>query len=72
MLPLNLSEAEIQELKYERFHYPCPIVQKRLTAVYLTATIESTISTIGLMSGLHRHSVDHWLKVYQTEGLESL
>ena len=72
MLPLNLSEAEIQELKYERFHYPCPIVQKRLTAVYLTATIESTISTIGLMSGLHRHSVDHWVKVYQTEGLESL
>ena len=72
MLPLNLSEAEIQELKYERFHYPCPIVQKRLTAVFLSATVESSVSTIGLMSGLHRHSVNHWVKVYQTEGLGSL
>lgn len=72
MLPLNLSEAEIQELNYERFHYPCPIVQKRLTAVFLTATIDSSISTIGHMAGLHRHSVDYWVKVYQKEGFESL
>ncbi len=72
MLPLNLSEAEIQELNYERFHYPCPIVQKRLTAVFLTATIKASISTISYMAGLHRHSVDYWVKVYQTEGFESL
>jgi len=69
MLPLNFSEAEIQKLKYERFHYPCPIVQKRLTAVFLSATVESSVSTIGFKSGLHRHSVDRWVKVYQTEGL---
>jgi hypothetical protein len=69
MLPLNLSEAEIQKLKYERFHNPCPIVQKRLTAVFLSATVESSVSTIGFNSGLHRHSVDRWVKVYQTEGL---
>lgn len=72
MLPLNLSKAEIQELNYERFHYPCPIVQKRLTAVFLTATVEASISTIGHMAGLHRHSVDYWVKVYQMEGFKSL
>jgi len=72
MLPINLSKAEIQELKYERFHYPCPIVQKRLTAVLLFATIDASHSTIGLMSGLHRHSVVYWVKVYEKEGIESL
>jgi transposase len=73
MLPLNLSKAEIQKLKYERFHYPCPIVQKRLTAVLLFATVvNASLSTIGLMSGLHRHSVVHWVKVYEKEGIESL
>jgi len=72
MLPLNLSKAEIQKLNYERFHYPCPIVQKRFTAVLLYATIDATLSTIGLMSGLHRHSVVHWAKVYENEGIESL
>ena len=72
MLQLNLSEAEIQELNYERFHYPCPIVQKRLTAVFLAATVTATISTIGHMAGLHRHSVDYWVKVYQKEGFGSI
>lgn len=72
MLPLNLSKAEIQLLKYERFHYPCPIVQKRLTAVLLFATIKATLSTIGVMSGLHRHSVVHWVNVYKESGIESL
>jgi transposase len=72
MLPLNLSEAEIQELNYERFHYPCPIVQKRLTALFLTATVKASLSTIGHMAGLHRHSVNHWVEVYQTEGINAL
>jgi len=72
MLPINLSKAEIQELKYERFHYPCPIVQKRLTAVLLFATVKASLSTIGLMSGLHRHSVVYWVKVYEKEGIASL
>ena len=30
MLLINFSEAEIQQLNYERFYYPCPIVQKRI------------------------------------------
>jgi len=72
MLLRNLSMAEIQKLNYERFHYPCPIVQKRLTAVYIAATMEFSSSLIGLMSGLHRHSVDSWLKVYVKEGIEAI
>jgi transposase len=72
MLPLNLSQAEIQQLNYERFQYPCPIVQKRLSAVFLFATVKATISTIGLMSGLHRHSVTTWVNTYRDEGIESL
>jgi len=72
MLPINLSKTEIQKLNYERFHYPCPIVQKRLTAVLLFATVKASLSTIGLMSGLHRHSVVHWVKVYENEGIDSL
>ena len=35
MLPLNLSKTEIQRLNYERYHYPDPLVQKRIQAVYL-------------------------------------
>lgn len=72
MLPLNPSKAEIQRLKYERFYYPCPIVQKRLTAVHLFATIDASLSTIGTMSGLHRQTVIYWVNVYREKGIEAL
>ena len=38
MLLKNLSKTEIQRLNYERYYYPCPIVQKRIYAVYIKAT----------------------------------
>ena len=36
-LSLNLSEAEIEKLSYERYAYPHPMIQKRIFAVYLKA-----------------------------------
>ena len=72
MLLRNLSMAEIQKLNYERFHYVCPIVQKRLNAVYIAATMEFSSSLIGQICGLHRHSVDHWIGVYLKKGIEAL
>lgn len=72
MLQINLSDAEIQELNYERFYYPCPIVQKRIHAVYMKATTRLSNIMIGQLCGLHRHSVSHWIKIYEGGGFESL
>jgi len=72
MLQLNLGKAETQRLKYESFYYPCPIVQKRIHAVYMKATVKASNSTIGLLSGLNRQSVSHWIHIYQTDGFDSL
>lgn len=55
MLLVNISAAEIQQLNYERFHYPCPIIQKRIHAVYLKATLGMSNATIGQIAGLHAH-----------------
>lgn len=44
---LNMSEDEIQRLNYERFHYLCPKIQKRLHAVYLKATQKMSNEKIG-------------------------
>ncbi|HUZ60641.1 MAG TPA: hypothetical protein VMU83_17850 [Hanamia sp.] len=38
-LKFNLSEAEIEKLNYERYAFPDPMVQKRIHAVYLKATL---------------------------------
>lgn len=72
MLPINLSNVEIQRLNYERYYYPCPTVQKRIHAVFMKATTELSNTMIGQLTGLHRHSVRHWLKVYQNGGFDSL
>jgi transposase len=72
MLRINFSQAEIQMLSYERYYYPCPIVQKRIQAVYIKATTGFSDTKVGQISGLHRHSVCHWVESYQAGGFESL
>jgi len=52
MLQINPSETEIQQLNYERYYYPCPIVQKRIQAVYFKATTTMTNEVIGLLVGI--------------------
>jgi len=72
MLLINLSNAEIQVLNYERFYYPCPIIQKRIQAVYMKATTGFSNTKIGQLTDLHRHSVKQWINAYQVGGFESL
>jgi transposase len=72
MPPINISETEIQRLNYERFYYPCPMVQKRIQAVFMKATTRLSNVAIGQLTDLHRHSVKQWIRAYQSGGLESL
>ena len=72
MLQIKISKAEIHRLNYERYYYPCPIVQKRIHLLYMKATTELSHSEIGKLSGLHRHSVSHWVAIYQSQGFEAL
>ena len=72
MLQLNLSNAEIRQLNYERYNYPCPTVQKRIHAVLMKAITGSSNTMVGYLTGLHRHSVRYWIQVYQTDGFEGL
>lgn len=37
MIQLEFTEADIEQLHYERFHHPHPRVQQRMEAVYLKA-----------------------------------
>lgn len=72
MLQLNLSDAEIQRLKYESYHYPCPHIQKRIHAVYIKATVGLSNEMIGRVVGLHRNAVCSWTSVYKESGFDAL
>ena len=71
-LQFNISEAEIERLNYERYCYPDPMVQKRIFAVYLKATLGWNNSIIGEIAGLHHNIVGNWIKAYKAKGFEAL
>jgi transposase len=71
-LQLNLSEAEIERLSYERYAYPHPMIQKRIFSVYLKAVSTYPNWQIGFICGLHENTVAHWIAVYDQQGYEGL
>ena len=71
-LPFNFSKAEIDKLSYERYHYPQPIIQKRIFALYLKADLHYSNQMIGLITGLHPNIVSYCIKMYKEKGFEGL
>jgi len=72
MLQKNPSKAEIKKLNYERYYYPCPLVQKRIHAVYHKVTSNMSNEKIASIVDLHRDSVSDWTRVYQKGGFKAL
>jgi transposase len=71
-LCFNISEAEIERLRYERYAYPDPLIQKRLFSVYLKAVSTFSNLDIGFITGIHANTVGHWISVYEQQGYEGL
>src|ERR1035437_9981226 len=72
MRTIILSISETDKLNYERYHYPCPIVQKRLHAVYLKAVLGKSDKEIARIVDTNRNMVALWIKTYQTGGFKAL
>lgn len=72
MLQLNISETEIQRLRYEIYHYPCPMVQKRIHAVLIKGTVKMSNKKIGHIVGLNLNAVGFYIRSYQSGGFEML
>ncbi len=71
MLQLEISSTEIQRLNYERYYYLCPLVQKRIHAVYFK-TFGMTNKEIEKLTGLNREIIGDWLRIYLAGGFEAL
>jgi transposase len=68
----ELSSEELKKLNYERYNYPCPLVQKRLHCLYLKATSGFSNEKIGNLMDAHRNSISEWVQTYQQGGYESI
>lgn len=71
-LLLNISEAEIARLNYERYNYPSAMIQKRIYSLYLKATLGWSNSSISMVTGLSSNRISFWIKQYQKGGFNEL
>jgi transposase len=69
---LKVNPQEIETLNYERYYYPCPIIQKRLHALYIKATLNFSNEDVGKIVDAHRNTISVWLKTYQQGGIDAL
>ncbi len=69
---LKISSEELDKLNYERYYYPCPVVQKRLHAVYVKAVSDFSHEKVGNIVDAHRNSISQWVSIYQQEGFDGL
>ena len=69
---LMLDSEELARLNYERYYYPCPIVQKRLHSVYIKAITNFPNEEICHITGSHPNSLSKWIAIYKQEGFDGL
>lgn len=71
MRTLNISEADIEQAKYERIYHPLASVRKCMDTLYWTSQGYSRLE-VSQMSGVHRNSIVNYIKAYQSGGLKQL
>jgi transposase len=69
---LEFSPEELEWLNCERYHYPCPLVQKRLHCIYIKAVTGLSNEKTGVMLDAHRNSISEWISIAQTHGVSAL
>lgn len=66
------SRNPISVLNYERFHYPCPLVQKRMHIVYDKLSFGGSDLELSMRYDCCRKSVSHYVSMYNEGGIEAL
>ncbi len=71
MIQINFSSEEIEQLNYERYNYPHPLVQKKIEALYLKSQ-KISHQKICQICRITRATLIKYLKQYQNQGIEGL
>jgi len=70
-IQLEFTPEIISELKYQRFHHPAPLVQRRMEAVLLKAH-HLAHAQIAELVGVTENTLRDYFELYQQGGIEKL
>lgn len=68
---VNPTPEQVEELRFMRFHHPCPAVQRR-AAIILMATYYVAYGKIAEILGISRNTVTNTLVMFNSGGFERL
>ena len=71
MIKIAFADADIEALRYGRFHHPDPRVQVRLEALYLRSQGVAN-AEIQRLCGISKASFHRYLTIYASGGIEAL
>ena len=71
MIRIEFTESEREALKYERFHYPDPRVQRKIEVIWLKSCRLSHLE-IAQAAGVQPRTVQRILNEYVAGGIERL
>lgn len=71
MLKIDFTLEDISKLHYERYHYPHPIVQRKMEVLYLKSQ-EIKHKDICRLCQITKTTLSKYLKQYQLGGIEAL
>jgi transposase len=71
MIKIDFREEDIKQLHYERYHYPHPIIQKRMEALYLKSQ-KLSHQDICQICRISKTTLIVYLRKYEGGGIEGL
>lgn len=71
MIQIDFTEVEIEQLNFERYHYPHPKVQRKMEAVYLKS-LRLSHQDICRICRINKTTLTGYLRQYQLGGIEAL
>lgn len=71
MIRIEFSQADIEQLYYERYHHPHPQVRKKMEVLYLKSK-GLPHQEIRRLCGISKTTLTVYLRQYQAEGIEGL
>lgn len=72
MLTLQISEAELHQLSYEKFHHEKALVRQRMYTLYLKGLGEYSHQQIARIVGIHVNTVTRYCQQYAQGGRAAL
>ena len=72
MAKFTLSPDDLERVAHDRYHHPCPQIQKRMEVLWLASHAKLTQEAVAELAGVGLASVQRFLATYRREGLDAV